>query len=177
MRYIKLPLQEKSFQQESLKKYIEKNKIPILCDHLRKEKKTIGTINGSFDLLHAGHLEILYQASRQADVLFVLLNSDSSIKKYKSIHRPIISLTARMQMVAALYFVSYVSFFEETDPTKILALIRPDVHVNGSEYGKDCIERKVVENHGGKIYIVDLVQGLSTSQIIQKIIDAHHCKI
>ena len=137
----------------------------------RSEGKTIATLNGSFDLMHAGHLEIIYEASKQADILLVALNSDASIQKYKSPKRPIIPLEYRLRMMAALAFVDYVTWFEETDPCALLEKVRPDVHVNGAEYGHDCIEADVVKKHGGKIHIVQLVPGLSTSRIIAKIKD------
>jgi rfaE bifunctional protein nucleotidyltransferase chain/domain len=135
----------------------------------RTEGKTIATLNGSFDLLHAGHLQIIYEASCQADKLLVALNSDSSIKKYKNSNRPIIPLEYRLQMMAALVFVDAVTWFEETDPIALLERIRPDVHVNGSEYGHDCIEAPIVKKHGGRIHIVQLVPGLSTSNILKTI--------
>ena len=97
------------------------------------------------------------------------LNTDRSIKEYKSLERPLITLRHRLQMVAALEAVDYVTWFDETNPCKILHVIKPDVHVNGSEYGKDCIEAQVVEKYGGRIHIVSLVPGLSTTQIIDKI--------
>lgn len=140
---------------------------------IRALHQTIATLNGSFDLLHAGHLEMIYQASLQADVLIVGLNTDESIRKYKSPLRPIISLEHRRQMMAALGFVSYVTWFSETDPRQMLQKIRPDVHVNGAEYGENCIEAEVVKENGGKIHIVPLVPGLSTSSIITKIV--HLC--
>lgn len=136
---------------------------------LRHAGKTIATLNGSFDLLHAGHLHIISEAAQQADVLIMALNSDRSIQQYKSPHRPIIALEYRLQMIAALELVDYVTWFEETDPKKILAVIKPDIHVNGAEYGENCIEAEVVKAYGGKIHIVKLVPGLSTSQIIKKI--------
>jgi len=136
---------------------------------LRLQGKTIATLNGSFDLLHAGHLHMIYEASQQADILIVALNSDDSIRAYKSPQRPIISLPYRLQMMAALGFVDYVTWFEETDPCSLLQRIRPDVHVNGSEYGVHCIEADTVKEGGGKIHIVGLLPGLSTSEIIQKI--------
>jgi len=104
-----------------------------------------------------------------ADVLIVALNSDSSIKKYKSEKRPIIPLEERMQMMAAISSVDFVTFFEETDPRNILDIIKPDVHVNGQEYTINCIERDVVEKNSGRVHIVKLVPGLSTSEIIKKI--------
>lgn len=135
----------------------------------RKQGKTIATLNGSFDLLHAGHLEILNQAADQADVLLLLLNSDASIQRYKSPERPLIPLQYRLQMIAALEMVDAVSWFEETDPRQVLGRIRPDVHVNGAEYGHNCIEADVVRSGGGRLHIVELVPGLSTSAIIRKI--------
>jgi D-beta-D-heptose 7-phosphate kinase/D-beta-D-heptose 1-phosphate adenosyltransferase len=140
----------------------------FVCE-LRRTKKTIATLNGSFDLLHAGHLQIIFEASQQADVLFVALNSDASIKKYKSPKRPIIPLEYRLQMMAALQFVDYLTWFEETDPCRILSLIKPDIHVNGAEYGENCVEADIVKANGGKIHIVSLVPGLSTSSVVQKI--------
>ena len=136
---------------------------------IREEGKTIVTLNGSFDLLHAGHLQIIYEASLQGDVLIVALNSDASIKKYKSEKRPIISLKYRMQQIAALGFVDYVTYFEETDPCNILSIIKPDIHVNGIEYGGNCMEKETVHKYGGRIHIVDLVPSLSTTNIIEKI--------
>jgi len=141
-------------------------------EDIRKKNKTVATLNGSFDLLHAGHLQIIYEAKQTADILLVALNSDASIKAYKSIDRPIIPLEYRLQMMAALQFVDYITWFDETDPIKILEVIKPDVHVNGSEYGENCIEADTVKKYGGKIHIVEKIDGLSTSQILSKIKNA-----
>lgn len=136
---------------------------------IKSQGKTIATLNGSFDLMHAGHLEIIYQASKQADCLIVALNSDCSIQKYKSQNRPIIDLDNRLKIMAALEFVDFVTWFSETDPCLLLEKIKPDVHVNGSEYGLNCIEADVVKNGGGKVVIVPIVAGLSTTSIVAKI--------
>lgn len=136
---------------------------------LKSEKKKIATLNGSFDLLHAGHLQIIFEASQVADLLIVALNTDRSIQEYKSPKRPIIPLEYRLQMMAALQFIDYLTWFDETDPRKLLSVIQPDVHVNGAEYGENCIEAETVRSHGGRIHIVQLVPGLSTSFIIRKI--------
>lgn len=151
------------------KKIIDPAQLKERVQALRQQGKTIVTLNGSFDLLHAGHLHIIYEASQLGDVLIVALNSDSSIKQYKSPKRPLIPLEYRMQMMAALEFVDYVTWFEETDPIRLLSIIKPDVHANGSEYGQNCIEADTVRQGGGKIHIVKLVPGLSTSSIIKKI--------
>ena len=158
-----------SWSTEYKKKLILPENLRAKVASIRKEGLTIATLNGSFDLMHAGHLEIIYEASQTADVLIIALNSDSSIQAYKSPDRPIIPLTYRLQMMTALSFVSYVTWFDETEPLRILEEIKPDVHVNGAEYGMDCIEADVVKQHGGVIHIVRLVPGLSTSQIIKKI--------
>lgn len=150
-------------------KYISPEVLAEKILELRQEGKTIATLNGSFDLLHAGHLKMIHEASQQADVLLMALNSDSSIQKYKSPLRPIVPLEHRLEMVAALQFVDYVTYFNETDPIAFLELVKPDVHVNGAEYGDECIEAKVVKKHGGRIHIVQLVPGLSTSNLIKKI--------
>lgn len=159
----------KLWSEEWKKKLILPKDLANTAEEIRKSGKKIATLNGSFDLLHAGHLQIIYEASQMGDVLILALNSDASIKQYKSPDRPIIALDYRLQMVSALEFVSYVTWFEETDPLVLLDKIRPDVHVNGSEYGENCIEADVVKSHGGRIHIVKLVPGLSTSQVISKI--------
>lgn len=160
-----LPLWEKT----SLKKIIDPSELQDTCKEIRQSGKTIASLNGSFDLLHAGHLQILYEASKVADTLIVALNSDESIKQYKGPSRPIIALRYRMQMMTALSFVDYVTWFKETDPLQVLTAIKPNIHVNGSEYGEDCIEAELVKSFGGEIHIVSLVPGLSTSSIIKNI--------
>jgi rfaE bifunctional protein nucleotidyltransferase chain/domain len=160
----------KTWSETSKRKIIDPKDLKAKVAEIRKSGKSIGTINGSFDLLHAGHLYILHQASQTADCLIVALNSDSSIKQYKSVDRPIITLPYRLQMMAALEFVDYVTWFDETDPRAILEIIRPDVHSNGAYYGEDCIEAGVVKTHGGRIHLIEHIDGLSTTQIVKKII-------
>lgn len=159
----------KTWSEAFKNKLISSEDIKSKVAELRSQGKTIATLNGSFDLMHAGHLQIIYEASQVADVLIVALNTDASIRAYKSPDRPIIPLEYRMQMMAALEFVDYVCCFDETDPCRILSEIRPDVHVNGAEYGENCIEASTVKKYGGRIHIVQLVPGLSTSQILKKI--------
>lgn len=156
-------------------KVIEPALLPQRVAALRREGKTIATLNGSFDLLHAGHLHIIYEASKVADTLILALNSDKSIQMYKSPSRPIIALEYRLQMISALQFVSHVTWFEEINPCAILSIIKPDVHVNGAEYGENCVEAETVKRHGGRVHIVGLVPGLSTSQVIQKIASLPAC--
>ncbi|MCI0382755.1 MAG: adenylyltransferase/cytidyltransferase family protein [Chlamydiae bacterium] len=138
----------------------------------KKEGKTIATLNGSFDLLHAGHLEIIYQASLQADILLLGLNSDCSIKKYKSPNRPIIPLQYRLLLIASLFMVDFVTWFYETDPREWLKKVKPNVHVNGIEYKENCIEEDVVKKFGGTLHFVEKIPGLSTSEMIRRVCDS-----
>lgn len=170
MRYLMSRLTSSSCFEESIcKKVIKPETLQETIKCLREEEKTIATLNGSFDLLHAGHLEIIFQASLQADILIVALNTDASVQQYKDIKRPIISLKERILLVAALEMVDYVTYFNEVDPIQVLLKIRPDVHVNGSEYGQNCIERETVVRQNGRIHIVEKIPCLSTSYIINKI--------
>lgn len=162
--------QESSLFSQAIRgKIIPPDRLEESVVELRKSSKSIVTLNGSFDLLHAGHLEMIYQASLQGDVLIVGLNTDRSIQEYKSSKRPIIPLEQRVMMMAALFMVDYVTWFDEVNPIELLKKIRPDVHANGSEYGLDCVESKIVKECGGRIHIIPLVPGFSTSQIIEKI--------
>jgi len=164
------------------KRFLEKVIDPFVLqekgEELREKGLTIATLNGSFDLLHAGHLHIIYEASRQADILIVALNTDASIKKYKSPQRPFVSLEDRLQMVAALECVDYVTWFDETTPNRFIKTIKPHVHVNGAEYGADPVEGEAVKKVGARLHLVDRVEGLSTTELVKKIQEqpaAHPC--
>jgi D-beta-D-heptose 7-phosphate kinase / D-beta-D-heptose 1-phosphate adenosyltransferase len=148
---------------------VARDRLAPLAALLRSQGKKIATINGSFDLLHAGHLHILEDARHQGDVLIVGLNSDASVKRYKSADRPLIGEVDRARMLLALRSVDYVHIFDEDVPMPFLEEVRPDVHTNGSEYGAECVEAPTVTKHGGRIHIVEKVPGLSTSAIIDKI--------
>lgn len=140
---------------------------------LREQGFKIVTLNGSFDLFHAGHLKMLgkaYDLKGEKGVVLLALNSDASIKSYKSVSRPIIELEYRLRLLAANVFVDYVTWFDEDDPICLLKLIKPDVHVNGAEYGSNCVEAETVKECGGQLVLVDKFDGLSTSGIIKKIL-------
>jgi rfaE bifunctional protein nucleotidyltransferase chain/domain len=150
-------------------KIIEPTHLPEFIQKLRGQKKTIATLNGSFDILHPGHLFMIFEAAKCGDALLLLLNSDDSIKSYKGKNRPYSPLKQRLMMIAALSEVSFVSWFEETDPRAILEIIKPDVHVNGAEYGPDCIEAEVVRTHGGRLHLVPRIGDFATTKLIEKL--------
>jgi len=154
------------------KKILSRAQLIDVCNSERLKGKIIVTCNGSFDLFHYGHLVFLDYARKQGDVLIVAINSDSSIKKYKSENRPMVPEEQRSQIIAALEIVDYVHIFNETVPMPFIEAIKPDFHANGAEYGEDCIEAESVKKNGGKIYLVPRVAGLSTTELIRKIKDS-----
>jgi len=140
-----------------------------LVQTLKKQGKKIVTLNGSFDILHLGHIKSLQEAKPQGDILVVLLNSDQSIRNYKGSKRPIIPQKDRAQTLAALECVDYVTIFNQLTPKKILGNIKPDIHCQGKDWGKDCVEREIVEKYGGKIHLLKWSKGFSTTKLIDKI--------
>lgn len=164
-----LPSPKTSFAEAIQHKLIAPEELEAFVNSLREQGFSVATLNGSFDLIHAGHLEIIHQASHQADCLIVALNSDASIQAYKGSQRPIVPLKYRLQLIAALENVDWVTWFEETDPRTFLEKVRPNVHVNGAEYGENCIEAQLIRSQGGRLHLVERIEGLATSEIIHKI--------
>src|ERR1700722_17089602 len=160
---------KQTWKEYSKSKILSPDQLERTIAELRRQNKKIATLNGSFDLLHAGHMFMIYEASKVADVLILAVNSDASVKAYKSPKRPIIFLPNRLEMLSAICFIDYLTWFDEMDPRQILERIKPDVHVNGIEYGDKCIEAEVVKKNGGRLHLVDRIPGLSTSEIIQTI--------
>jgi D-beta-D-heptose 7-phosphate kinase/D-beta-D-heptose 1-phosphate adenosyltransferase len=149
---------------------VKRHELAGLSNRLRSLGKRIATLNGSFDILHAGHLYILHEARRQADVLIVGLNSDESVRAYKGPDRPFIGETDRARLLMALRDVDYVHVFDESTPIAFLEQVRPDVHVNGAEYGEQCVEAPAVRAGGGRVHLVDRLPDLSTSGLIDRIL-------
>lgn len=145
---------------------VGRSELAALADDLRAKGRRIVTINGSFDLLHSGHLHVLDEAHRCGDVLIVGLNSDASVRSYKGPARPIVPQLQRAQMLLALRVVDYVHIFDEENPIAFINEVRPDVHANGAEYGEHCVERDAVINGGGRLHLVARLPGLSTSEIL-----------
>ena len=136
----------------------------------KKEGKKIVFTNGVFDLLHKGHIFSLTQAAKEGDVLVIGLNSDSSVKRLKGDTRPINDQDARALLLAALTMVDAVVIFEEDTPRNLITSILPGVLVKGGDYTIDEIAgaKEVIAN-GGKIIINPIIQGFSTTGIIDKI--------
>jgi D-beta-D-heptose 7-phosphate kinase/D-beta-D-heptose 1-phosphate adenosyltransferase len=154
---------------EEPQRCVSRSELAELAGRLRARGKRIVTLNGSFDVLHAGHLHILKEARRQGDVVIVGLNSDRSVCSNKGPGRPFIGQDDRARMLLALRDVDFVHIFDETVPMPFLEQIRPDVHVNGSEHGADCVEAPTVRATGGRIHVVQRLPGLSTSAVVSAI--------
>ena len=132
-------------------------------------KKTIVFTNGCFDLLHKGHIDLLTRASEYGDKLIVGINSDDSVKKIKGEDRPIEDQKTRKQNLLNLICVDDVYVFKESTPLKIIKFICPDVLVKGADYTvHEIVGSKFVLGNGGKIRIIPLTPGFSTTQSIEK---------
>ena len=132
--------------------------------------KTIVFTNGVFDILHAGHIASLSEAAENGDILIVGLNADSSVKKIKGESRPVNDQNSRAIVLAALSFVDVVIIFTEPTPLELINFIKPDVLVKGGDYKiEDIVGAKEVIDGGGKVVVNPIVEGFSTSSIINKI--------
>ena len=155
----------KIYSRERLKKKI---------DLLRKEGKKIVFTNGCFDILHVGHTRYLEEARKQGDVLVLGLNSDESVRSLKGQKRPIISENERAGVVAALESVDFVTIFPELTPLELIEYLKPDVLVKGGDWKEEeVVGRKSVEKWGGRVIIIPEIKGSSTTNVIEKILEAY----
>ncbi len=144
--------------------------LAVELDRLRKQNRTIVWTNGCFDVIHTGHIEFLKFCRRQGDIVVVGLNSDKSVRAIKGPDRPIHNQFDRMTVLAALETVDYITIFDEPDPLKPIKKVRPDVMVKGQDWAKkNIVGRQFVESYGGKLILAPLVEGKSTTSIIEKI--------
>ena len=140
---------------------------------LKEQGKTVVFTNGSFDILHAGHVDYLAFASAQGDALIVGLNSDASVRRYKGEKRPINREEDRAKVLAAQESVTFVVVFDEDEPQELIAELMPDVLVKGEDWAHYVSGREIVEANGGRIVLAPLVKGLSTTSMIHRILDAY----
>lgn len=141
----------------------------ILVSELRSSKSIVMT-NGCFDILQPGHVANLEQCKFQGDILIVAVNDDDSVRRFKGEHRPINPLLQRMQVLAGLSSVDYVVPFAEDDPQRLIAEVLPDVLAKGGDYKVENIAgADVVLQAGGRVEIIELLKGFSSTDIIQKI--------
>ena len=135
----------------------------------RSQGQSIVFTNGCFDLLHAGHVSLMEQARRMGDRLIVAVNSDRSVRYLKGRRRPLVAERERAQVVAALAAVDAVVVFDETTPLRLIESLRPDVLVKGGDYTQhDVVGAAEVRSWGGRIELVPIVSGCSTTGIIER---------
>lgn len=140
------------------------------ADALRGAGKVVVFTNGVFDLLHPGHVRYLQEARRLGDALIVGVNSDRSVRGNKGPERPINPEAERAEIISALACVDAVAIFDEPTPHEIISALQPDVLVKGADWAADAIVgRDIVEARGGKVVLVKVEEGHSTTNIIAKI--------
>ena len=133
-------------------------------------KLKIGVTNGCFDVLHTGHLHLLQRARALGDLLIVGINSDRSVKGLKGHGRPLIGEDERAELLAALSCVDYVTVFSERTPLRVITSVKPDILVKGADYSiSDVVGRNVVERRGGRVELIPLLPGFSTTGLVESI--------
>ena len=153
-----------------MKRVLTRNEASKLIEDLKKQGKQVVFTNGCFDILHVGHMTYLEEAKEFGDYLFVGVNSDESVKRLKGPTRPINNEEDRAQLLAGLKAVDYTVIFTEDTPVELIGELKPSIHVKGGDYKKeDLPETKIVESYGGRVEIVSLVEGKSTSNVVKKI--------
>ncbi|MBI2670910.1 adenylyltransferase/cytidyltransferase family protein [Candidatus Woesearchaeota archaeon] len=150
------------------------NELVKIVNNLKKQNKKIITTNGVFDILHRGHIDLFKQAKKLGGILIVGVNSDGSVKQNKGDKRPINNEKSRLEVVSSMKYVDYVFLFDEKDPRKWLSKIKPNIHIKGSDYTiESIIEKDVVESNSGKIVLIPIVEGYSTTDIIGRILSVY----
>jgi D-beta-D-heptose 7-phosphate kinase/D-beta-D-heptose 1-phosphate adenosyltransferase len=157
-------------QMHSAQKVINRPEAVRLASKLRVQGKRLVFTNGCFDLLHVGHVTTLEKSRREGDALFVGVNTDASVRRLKGPHRPIQSESDRARIVAAQRCVDAVILFDEETPYQLIQTLQPNVITKGSDYTRkeDVIGWDVVEAHGGRVRLLDLVEGRSTTELIYR---------
>ncbi len=146
---------------------------PKLAQWAEEGCKVVFT-NGCFDILHKGHVDYLFEASKLADKMVVGLNTDASVRSIKGEARPVNDNEARALLIAALGFVDMVVFFGEDTPKQLIDVIQPDVLTKGSDYEvKNIVGYDTVMAKGGEVKTIDLTDGFSTTALIAKIKKAY----
>lgn len=151
-------------------KIITTDNLVLKVSQWKKNKMKVAFTNGCFDILHLGHLEILTKSKEFGDKLIVAVNSDESVRKLKGKERPINDFQTRSNMLASFSFVDYVVEFSDDTPKKLIQIIKPDFLIKGGDYKKkDIVGNDIVSSYGGETIIIPLIDGLSSTNTINKI--------
>ncbi|MHC4982255.1 MAG: D-glycero-beta-D-manno-heptose 1-phosphate adenylyltransferase [Planctomycetota bacterium] len=153
-------------------KLVDRGKLVAEITRRRQRGETIAFTNGCFDLLHMGHVRYLQQARELGSCLIVAINSDDSVRRLKGPTRPVVGQQERAAILGALECVDYVTIFEEDTPIPLLEVLRPDILIKGGTTDV-VVGRQAVEAYGGKVLVLEKVEGLSTTEIIDRILSAN----
>ncbi len=155
-------------------KITKPEKLQSLLALWRFQEKKIVFTNGCFDLLHLGHVDYLAKASDLGDVLMIGLNTDASVRRIKGAGRPVNDQHARAMLLASLQFVHTIVLFDEDTPHELIKEVQPHILVKGKDYRvEDVAGYDIVTAGGGKVETIELVEGYSSSKIIERIRHLH----
>jgi len=155
---------------ESRGKIIDQLQLKQIVSRAHSQNKTVVFTNGCFDLLHVGHIQLLQRAKALGDMLVVAINDDDSVRKLKGEPRPVVSVANRARIIAALECVDYVTIFSDLTPLRLIEELRPDVLVKGADYTREeVVGQREVEKYGGRVELVPIVEGQSTSEIVRNV--------
>lgn len=139
---------------------------------LKRRGKRVVFTNGCFDLIHGGHVHLFREAKKLGDVLIVAVNDDRSIRTIKGPSRPIFPLAERLEILDAIECIDYLVSFSEETPREVISVLLPDVLVKGEDWKKsEVVGREEVEGAGGEVVLVSLRKGLSTTSLIERILN------
>ncbi len=150
---------------------IDRKDAANFCDELKRQGKRLVFTNGCFDIIHAGHVRYLTTAKSFGDVLIVGLNTDESVRRLKGASRPINNQDDRAEVLLALKPVDHVIFFGEQTAESLISEVKPNVYVKGGDYTLATLpEAQIVQRFGGRVELVNLLAGRSTTNIVGKIL-------
>jgi D-glycero-beta-D-manno-heptose 1-phosphate adenylyltransferase len=157
-----------------LSKLLERQVLTGKIKTLQSQGQSIVFTNGCFDLLHAGHVRYLTAARAEGDVLVVGLNSDKSVQTIKGPKRPLVTETYRAEMLAGLSAIDFITLFDESTPLETIRLISPNVLIKGADWAEDeIVGADLVKENGGRVVRIPMVADLSTSQLIERIVEQY----
>lgn len=159
---------------------IDRAALAAECVRLKELGKRLVFTNGCFDILHLGHVRYLQAAAELGDVLVLGVNADASVRRLKGEKRPIVPEGERAAILAALRPVGLVTIFEEDTPEELIRTVRPDVLVKGGDYDPKAtggpthiVGSEFVRENGGSVTVIDLVEGRSTTNVIDAVVNAY----
>ena len=150
------------------------DELVTIAAQTRQKGKSVVFTNGCFDILHRGHVHVLRQAKATGDVLIVALNSDRSVRQLKGEKRPVLSETDRIELIGAMEMVDYLIVFDDLEPYKLIAAIKPDVLAKGGDWSaQTMVGADVVQRAGGRVVVIPYLKGFSSSEIIERIMKSN----